>query len=93
MAEVQARTVVGALYGIVKQLGENGTSQLWTDLLGALWVRDYQQQPAQTWTPITPGATTFAAQAITFRALRFDAGGTVTMTVASGSITRNVQAG
>jgi hypothetical protein len=93
---VSVRKTLGLIGATLYSLTDNNSAEGYVDALGALWTRDYQSQPAQTWTPITPSGTAFASQSpvVTFRALRFDAAGAVTFTNQAGtSITRTVAAG
>lgn len=99
MLTILIRRVLGFLNGSVEPglsaASESASGELAVDAARALWVRDYQGQPAQTWTPITPSDS---AALPSFRALRFDTAGTVkldlvTSSGASSGVTRNVAAG
>jgi hypothetical protein len=92
------RKVLGLLNGNAEApIGETDSTEPRVDPLGALWTRDYQGQPAQSWTPLTPSDST--DQTVPFRALRFDGAGTVKVDLIksdgtrSSGVTRNVAAG
>lgn len=94
-----AQRVLG-LMGVtaLNDANDNDEIEARFDAKRALWVRDYQAQPAQNWTPITP-ADGADLNVGTFRAIRFDTAGTVKIDVVksdgtkSSGITRNVSAG
>lgn len=98
MLNALVRKILGLLNGNAENtLPDNTEVEGRTDNLGALWTRDYQQQPAQSWTPLTPADGT--DQTVPYRALRFDVAGTVKIDSINSSgtrvvgTTRNVSAG
>ena len=100
MSQVQAfaRAVLGLINGAAEAaVADTKMTHLVVDPLRALWTRDYQQQPAQSWTPLAPADG--ADQTVPYRALRFDVAGAVKFDVITSGgartsgITRNVAAG
>lgn len=91
------RKILGFVNGTAESYDDTSSSEGRVDNLGALWTRDYQGQPAQSWTPLTLNDA--ADQTVPYRAIRFDGGGTVKVDLIDSSgtrhsgITRNVAAG